>query len=827
MKAARVYATELSWRVLPVKRGGKRPILRDWTNTASNDLETIDSWIEQYPDANIGILTGETFFVLDVDPKKGGNESLAALIAKHGPLPKTAQARTGSGGSHYLFSLPDFPVHNSVDLVGPGLDIRGIGGQIVVAPSRTDAGPYSWVNKPWDCKHVPASEWLLEVLRRAPTRDGKPVTQEDRGYFPAASPAVLEAAREALERFGPALQGKGGDNHTFVAAAILIHDFALTDEEALPLFAEWNETCRPPWSEPDLRAKLRGGGAYGKEEYGNRRAMDSLEIARKWLTDWQTGAHTEKGMTAMLDRIRTLPFESEDELTILANELHSATGFNIRALRLPRARAAQSDAPKGSIEVTTRLHEVADEATRALLGLKPGVFQRNGVLCEVVPTNRSLAVHEMESAGIQDLMSRAAKFVRQDEKRGLVTQAAPANVATILAARRVHKKVRVLEAITTAPVFLADGTILQKRGYNEQARVYLDPAEGLQIEIPDEPTRADARAAVELFEDLLCDVPFISPADFSSWLAALLTPLTKSATDNAPAPLFCVSAAAAGAGKTLLTKTLAQVITGGDAEIRSYNTRDTGEWLKKLTSFVKVASPVSVFDNVNGHIGDEALDRLITSSTWSDRILGVSDAPPLPNVTTWMATGNNIEPIRDTVRRVCLIRFDVLDDKPQERKGFKYDLDGGYALDHRSELLSAALTILRAFHVAGRPSQGLPSWGSFTAWSTLVRGALVWAGAADPFETQRRASSELNDSENESHDFWLTVIEKADGTVPSIVVEANRQDAMNVLNLRDPPSNYNLKKLIGRFVDKPRSGRRIRKTRSETATSYTIETLRR
>jgi putative DNA primase/helicase len=104
----------------------------------------------------------------------------------------------------------------------------------------------------------------------------------------------------------------------------------------------------------------------------------------------------------------------------------------------------------------------------------------------------------------------------------------------------------------------------------------------------------------------------------------------------------------------------------------------------------------------------------------------------------WMVTGNNAEPQGDTVRRSLVVRMEVLEDQPQSRTGFKYTLpDEG--LTRRAELLSAALTILRGFHVAGRPDQSLPAWGSFTVWSSLVRGALVWAGAADPYLTQQRA----------------------------------------------------------------------------------------
>jgi hypothetical protein len=815
LKAASVYAARLGWRILPVQPGGKRPLLADWPKLATNDLGTIATWLEEHPDANVGVATGSGsgFFALDVDPRNGGTETLAALEAEHGSLPETAQSETPSGGAHYLFLDPDFPVTNSAGKLGPGLDIRGNGGQIVVAPSRTDVGQYRWVHAPWDTPLAAAPEWLLELLRTRAATTGAPV---DRGYFPPASPEVLEEARDALDAHGPAVDGDGGGLHTVHAAAILTHDFALTDEEAWPLLVEWNEECEPAWELEDLRERLRRGRKYGKAEYGCKRGMDGLQAIRKMIVEWR-GSGRESHDLANLARPLFALMTDPTMWATAAQELSAAVGLAPRALGLPKAAVKSVPTKQGEIRVASDVHRVADDA---LAAIAPQVFARNGVLCEIVKQERTF-IHELEVPRIVDLMSQAAVFVRTDENKGLVKQAPPAPVASILHSRRNHPaSIRVLEAVTTAPIFLDDGTILQERGYNERARVFLEPS--VTVSVPDEPTQDDARAAVTLFYDLLCDFQFASPADFSSWLAGLVSPLVKAATGNAPAPMFCVSASSPGAGKTLLTKAVAQIVTGQvDGEIRTYNPKDPSEWGKRITSFVKSAAPVNVFDNVNGPIGDESLDRLITASAWSDRQLGASEAPPLPVVGTWWATGNNIEPVRDTVRRVLMVRVEVDTERPQERTGFKHDLEGGAALERRSELLGAALTLLRAYHCAGRPAQALPSWGSFAAWSRLVRGALVWAGCADPYVTQQRAQAECSEPETDIHDWWLSVVAETDGKPASIALQANARDAQGVLNAREPISAFNLRRFLARFVDKPRAGKRIRKA----GALYQVETI--
>src|SRR5207249_1071181 len=45
---------------------------------------------------------------------------------------------------------------------------------------------------------------------------------------------------------------------------------------------------------------------------------------------------------------------------------------------------------------------------------------------------------------------------------------------------------------------------------------------------------------------------------------------------------------------------------------------------------------------------------------------------------------------------------------------------------------NAALTLLRGYCSAGRPDVELSTWGSYEAWSGLVRAAIVWAGLPDP-----------------------------------------------------------------------------------------------
>jgi len=115
---------------------------------------------------NIGILTGDVsgIFVLDIDPGDGGFDSMKAWVAEHGAMPSTFIAKTGTGGFHYYFQMPDFDLRNSAKKLAPGIDIRGNGGMVVAPGSVSYAGPYSIQV---DAPVAPAPEWLLAMVRPA------------------------------------------------------------------------------------------------------------------------------------------------------------------------------------------------------------------------------------------------------------------------------------------------------------------------------------------------------------------------------------------------------------------------------------------------------------------------------------------------------------------------------------------------------------------------------------------------------------------------------------------------------------------------------------
>lgn len=82
-------------------------------------------------------------------------------------------------------------------------------------------------------------------------------------------PWLVEQARAALRRHGPAVDGNEGDPRTYQAACIC-RDHGIPEEDALGLMLEWNATCQPPWDEGDLETKVRNAYRYAKGEEGGK-----------------------------------------------------------------------------------------------------------------------------------------------------------------------------------------------------------------------------------------------------------------------------------------------------------------------------------------------------------------------------------------------------------------------------------------------------------------------------------------------------------------------------------------------------------------------------
>jgi putative DNA primase/helicase len=151
---------------------GKHPRTLRGLKDATTDLAKISYWWDVWRQANIGLATGFVFWVLDIDPGKGGEDTIMALEVEHGEIPPTWTVVTGSGGLHFWFLwLAGYGIRNSSGEtgIGPGVDVRGAGGYVVAPPSlHMSGGRYAW-SEGWSPANVPlatAPAWLADLASK-------------------------------------------------------------------------------------------------------------------------------------------------------------------------------------------------------------------------------------------------------------------------------------------------------------------------------------------------------------------------------------------------------------------------------------------------------------------------------------------------------------------------------------------------------------------------------------------------------------------------------------------------------------------------------------
>lgn len=155
---------KFGWAVFPIFPRSKTPSTKRGFHDAEKDEAAIKALWGARTNFNIGIATGEvsSFWVLDVDPDKGGNESLEALENKHGSLPETLVSITGSGGRHYFFRIPaGHIIPCTVGKLAKGIDTRGNGGYIVAPPSIHPNGTQYQFR---ENEITEAPHWLIQAI---------------------------------------------------------------------------------------------------------------------------------------------------------------------------------------------------------------------------------------------------------------------------------------------------------------------------------------------------------------------------------------------------------------------------------------------------------------------------------------------------------------------------------------------------------------------------------------------------------------------------------------------------------------------------------------
>jgi hypothetical protein len=671
--AAALELHDSGWHPVTVPCGKKHPREKGRTgykgrNRTRSDVETHD-----WSHSSIGVRMPPDVVGIDLDVYNGGD--LGPLEAKHGPLPSTVMTTARTDGSGIGFYR--VPVGTMLTTaIPPGIEIIQWFHRIaMVAPSINPkvSAPYRWIEQ-----------------QSGEIRDTPPEIDD--------LPDLPWAWIEALS-----VSGKG--KHA---------DRAATPDELLDFIDAHTESLKPSALRgiSSKLAPITEGGrhdslvktacwVFREARAGLYPAADAVELLEGWWNS-VTDGRDDEFVSALLWGLAEAEAEPQERID------------EIRSKSTPEA-----DQGKPELVVSGRhLNEITDELVDLLVEQNdpPRLFAHaEGV--------SALDTHKLHPLDTDRLLNETEQRVRpmrvlKDGEKKPATVSSDVRKLTLM---RMPGLLPGLVGLATAPFMRPDGTICQTAGYDEATELYL--LDALAVEVPESPTEANICAAVALIDDWLHDFPLPTDTDRAHAFSLLLTPTVRHLVPLAP--MHYVNGNMPGTGKNLLAETALSIHLGERVQTDPLP-RDEEEMRKQITSMLAEGRRVVLWDEAHYLIGAQ-LARLPTSVQWGDRLLGSNVTINARNLMSTVALANNGEIVGDIRRRVVQLRLETDLEQPSLRSGFRHPDLRVWTEAHRSEMLESILTLLRAWHVAGRPGVESPM-GSFEDWTNIIGGTLEVAG---------------------------------------------------------------------------------------------------
>jgi hypothetical protein len=400
----------------------------------------------------------------------------------------------------------------------------------------------------------------------------------------------------------------------------------------------------------------------------------------------------------------------------------------------------KTDGRLPQIQVNNRqLRDVTQDAIREMVNANtpPVLFERNGSIATVKYTDKGHILKNLDVADVRNFLSKCADWVTVSanfDEGVIVSNTFPPRdvVEDVIHEGRWPGLPSIVNIIET-PTVRDDGSIITEPGYDEDTGLYYIPADDIiGLELPDNPTQADAKQAAEyVMTELFFDFPFDDDSSCAHLVACMLTiiarPVIKGAT-----PMLLIDKPTMGTGSSLLAEVIS-VVTRGKPATMIAAPSENEEWRKMITAHLIGGPQLLILDNLSGVLKSSKLSEVLTALEWKDRILGKTDTVVLPTTAVWVGTGNNVQIAGDMKRRVYRCRLDAktpqpwLAKKPEELRHKDLLIWTGA---HRREILVALLTMIKAWVQAGRPKPDNPApvLGKYEQWCPVVDGIMSYAG---------------------------------------------------------------------------------------------------
>ena len=777
LNLALLYAS-LGWQVFPLhamqgdacscgnqqcSSPAKHPRTRRGHKDASSDDRQIRTWWKRWPDANVGIATGQGsgLVVIDIDPRHGGTDTWEALKSEL-EVPETWEVGTGGGGIHAYFLYPDgASISIGAGVLGSGVDHRGDGGYVVAPPSNhASGGDYFWdVNEGEPLAELPAT-----LAERLTTQKG-PLEQPPAQASPGNGPSWWAVARligmeggeiaaiaERLDDPSASLWAKlyepgnkllpktipEGERHdTSVRLAGLLRRIGATDsvvEAVLNQVAE--RRMQPSWDASEREREI-SNIVTSTSKWPTKRVrwpVPSVRGLAEVLTEGNEKLADLLQNEPIRHALRRLGRDGWDllQLSLVEAGVKRDAVAAVRSIAFPRraskSAARQPDERPWLFAQEGDLTVITPRAWSALAARNdpPRMF-----LCDGRPVrlaqddDGSPVLEELTISRMRHALARAAHFYIHVNDRAVEVLPPKALVEDVLAMQ--NPAIPPLRRIVEVPVLGPDGTLQTEPGYHEAGKTLFVPPPGFELPpVPERPNHLDTERARQWIDELLVDFPFLNQADRAHAVALFVLPYVRDVIGDDPTPGHLIEAPTPGTGKSLLADVLTYPFAGRAVSTIT-EARDDDEWRKRLTAQRRERRAVIVLDNIVRPLDTGALASALTASVWEDRILGKNETIRVPVRCIWIATGNNVTLSTELARRFIRIRIDPRMDRPFQREGFRHNPLRSWARRYRHVFVWAALVLARRWLADGAPSPSCKPLGGYERWSAVIGGILEHA----------------------------------------------------------------------------------------------------
>lgn len=409
-------------------------------------------------------------------------------------------------------------------------------------------------------------------------------------------------------------------------------------------------------------------------------------------------------------------------------------------------RARQDAAPgtgkaRPIVEIDGQLRDVVQAALSALALFnkeKPALFVMSSQLVTIHYSEQGApAIAPVTLSRLRHLMSLSADYKRIRETAEeviAIDEEPPLDIARVIleGMNPADYPFPALAGITELPILRQDVTIYATPGYDAETKQVYIPGDLRIPHIPDIPSAADVTRALALFDYWMGDFPFENAASKATILANAITVVVRSVI-NGQVPLTLLDAPKQGSGKTILAQGIGIVATGRIVPTNS-PTSDEEEMRKRILTWLQTSPAAVIIDNLVHPLESSSLNAALTSPFIEDRELGSNTLIRVPNRAVWFASGNNIRVGDDTARRCIKCRLDARMERPHTRDTKQFRIKGGvkgffdWTIEHRVDLIEAALILARNWYSRGKPAPEVTLLGSFEDWTETIGGILHAAG---------------------------------------------------------------------------------------------------